>query len=176
MLSYATTQWEIFEQAGIASADQMIWGVEIDVDNGTVQERREGDAGETHTFQSVESFRGTQIADRFVDGEGSQTYEGVNAFYDLFTNDHELNAAAGQDTFVFANDSSDFGDVDTILDFTAGEDLLDLSGTNRDSWAEVLDGNWEQVGSDTVLDLGNGHDLVLQNVQFSSLSDTDFIF
>lgn len=77
---------------------------------------------------------------------------------------------------MFSNDASDFGDEDSILNFTAGEDRIDLSGTNRDSWDEILDGNWEQVGNDTVPDIGFGHDLVLKDVQFPNPSDTDFIF
>lgn len=114
-----------------------------------------------------------QASDRFIDGEGSRSYEGVNLNYSL--ND-QADQWLAQDTFMFSNQNSDPGDMDTIVDFNTGEDLIDLSGTIRDSWAEILDGNWELVGNDTVLNIGNGHDLVLQDVQFSSLSDTEFIF
>ena len=175
-LSYAGTNWSLMSPYDPTDPEAN-WasGLEFDVENGTVQERRVGDMGEIHTFQNVEAFQGSQIADRFVDGEGSQTYKGVAFAGDAVLTDEQA-AALNQDTFVFSNAFSASGDVDTILDFAAGEDLLDLSATNRDSWAEILDGNWEQVGNDTVLDLGSGHDLVLKDVQFSSLTDADFIF
>lgn len=50
-----------------------IVGLEFNVDNGTVHDLRAGAAGETHTFQNIEAFRGTALADRLIDGQGSQT-------------------------------------------------------------------------------------------------------
>lgn len=177
-LSYAESYGTLFIDDTQYLGAEHIRGLTINVAEGNVQERRmvedDGtlaslqDSATTHTFENVESFRGSQLADLFIDGEGSQTYEGVN---------HQGDAPAEtySDLFVFSSNESNFGDVDTIVDFNAGEDRIDLSATGTNAWQDLLD-SMEQVGDDTVLDLGFGHELVLQYVDMNTLTQDDFIF
>ena len=59
------------------------------------------------------------------------------------------------------------GGNDVVLDFQAGEDLLQISqninGTDITS-ADDLAARATQVGSNTVIDLGNGDSITLANV------------
>lgn len=173
-LSYAATSEQLVDVENVETIEDLLVGLEINVANGTVQQRLSDNIGQTHHFENVESFEGSQLADVFVDGEGSQTYLGG----DLQLDSGDISGLIdfSGDKFVFSNSNSDGGDVDTILDFTVGLDKIDVSGTSRDDWDEILDGNWYQDGADTVIDLGQGHDLVLAGVDFTTLSDSDFIF
>ena len=73
-------------------------------------------------------------------------------------------------------DNTEEGDADTILDFTAGTDLIDLgSNTDFDSFEEVLAVATQQ-GQDTILDFGGGNTLTLEGVILSDLTADDFGF
>jgi Ca2+-binding RTX toxin-like protein len=89
--------------------------------------------------------------------------------------DDVLTGGGGNDTFVFRDGYAH----DTITDFHGGAGLGDtiaLSGfTNITSFADVLS-HATQVGADTVIDFGNGDQLVLQNVLKSGLVADDFRF
>lgn len=190
-LSYADSNyWLVVDSLGgnpLAADDPFVtMGIVVDMSAGTVTERRLGEGvedydlpdhvannGIAHTFANVEEVHGTQLADVFIDAAGSQTYKGVDwasaSYVDAGAQEHNF------DTFVFTSGESDFGDVDTILDFTVGEDKIDLSGTNIDDWQELLD-NMEQDGSNAVLEIGSNHELVLEHVDIGSLTESDFLF
>jgi Ca2+-binding RTX toxin-like protein len=89
--------------------------------------------------------------------------------------DDVLTGGGGNDTFVFRRGYAH----DTLTDFRGGagvSDAIALSGfTNITSFADVLT-HASQVGADTVIDFGNGDQIVLQNVLKSSLVADDFRF
>jgi len=84
----------------------------------------------------------------------------------------------GADTFFYNTDNSE---MDTILDFTPGTDIIDLSGSlngSFDSLAEIL-AVATQVGQDSVFDFGDDfvggrNVLILENVTLSDLTEADF--
>lgn len=80
----------------------------------------------------------------------------------------------GADTFVFDVTS---GDQDTVLDFQAGVDLIELAsaGASFDSFAEVIAAG-SQSGNNVVFDFGGGNQLTLNNILLNDLSESDFGF
>jgi Ca2+-binding RTX toxin-like protein len=102
-----------------------------------------GNAGDNHLF-----------------GEGgSDTLDGRKG-------DDVLTGGEGADTFVFAK-----GDrVDTIADFTDGEDLIDAQHYNLD---EVLH-SIKQRGDDVWIYFGHGDRLVIENADHKDFDSTDF--
>jgi Ca2+-binding RTX toxin-like protein len=96
-------------------------------------------------------------------GAGSDTLNGSLGNDVLF-------GEAGADIFVFRG----FSGQDLIGDFAAGIDKLDLS-TLFASFLEVQV-NFVQNGADGAINLGEGNLVVLQGVDMSALTATDFIF
>lgn len=80
----------------------------------------------------------------------------------------------GADTFIF--DTKD-GGQDTILDYSAGVDQIEISGGDADFdiAQELLDAA-SQVGNNVVFDFGNDQTLTLNNVRLDELSASDFDF
>ena len=117
--------------------------------------------GVTSTDLTADMF----ILDDFAGTDGDDVMEGTSA-------DNRLTGGEGADTFVFNKDSGD----DTITDFTAGTDMIDLSAIvsitglgNLRCW---------QDGDDAVIDLGyhGGGTITLEGVSLSDLSSSDFVF
>ena len=81
--------------------------------------------------------------------------------------------ANGRDVFHF--DLSGGADVgnDVIMDFQIGIDRISLGGGLH---ADLTDLHPQQVGEDTVLDLGPEMRLTLQHVIASQLTNNDFVF
>ena len=77
----------------------------------------------------------------------------------------------GRDTFVTGQDA------DIILDFTVGEDTIDLSrlGDLTDTFEEIMAAG-TQDGLNAVFDFGNGDTVTLNNVALDELSAVDFGF
>ena len=83
-----------------------------------------------------------------------------------------LTGGLGNDTFVVGPGTGMDGDV--ILDFTIGEDVIDLSAFNVTGLADVAlhpDGN-----GNAVVSMATGDCVILVGVDQSALSDSDFIF
>ena len=119
------------------------------------------------TFEFVQRMEGPAI--EFV----ASTFTSSGDTLDGGTGNDLLFGGRGADEFVF--DTED-GGADTILDFTAGTDLIDLgSNTDFDSFAEVL-AVAAQQGQDTILDFGGGNTLTLEGVILSELTAEDFGF
>jgi Ca2+-binding RTX toxin-like protein len=101
-------------------------------------------------------LRGGAGDDILHGGSGADTIDG-GAGDDLLT------GGAGGDTFVFSGG----GGNDVVLDFKAGQDILQISkginGTDIES-ADDLAARVQQVGTDAVIDLGNGDSITLRGV------------
>jgi Ca2+-binding RTX toxin-like protein len=85
-----------------------------------------------------------------------------------------LTGGTGNDTFVFQAGSGH----DVVKDFTAGGVdgclNLKLSAHHFTSFNDVLQ-HAHQVGQDAIVDLGNGSDVTLKNVNVHALTTHDFI-
>ena len=79
-----------------------------------------------------------------------------------------LTGGGGNDTFVIAKGEGH----DTITDFAHGQDVLKLQGFTFQSFA-ALKAAAAQTGADTVLNLGDGQTLTLQNFKLSGLDSGD---
>lgn len=82
--------------------------------------------------------------------------------------DDQLTGGSGSDTFAFG---TDWGN-DTVTDFRHGVDKLDLGAAGVNDLAAL---SITQVGGNTVIAF-DGDQLVLQNIQTSTLTANDFIF
>ena len=121
-----------------------------------------------------DSLYGTEIdntlnggdGDDFIFGEGgSDTITGGEGHDNLF-------GGAGSDVFVFADNSGH----DAIHDFEVGLDLIDLSSNSQvANFNDVLN-LASQVGSDVLIDFGNGSTIGLIDEDINELSQTHFIF
>jgi Ca2+-binding RTX toxin-like protein len=85
-----------------------------------------------------------------------------------------LIGGAGSDTFVYGPHDG----TDIVADFqaAAGGDIVLLSGIHGVSSYQDVMSHLLQIGSDSVLNLGSGETLTLQNVALSKLSAADFQF
>ena len=82
------------------------------------------------------------------------------------------------DADVFVYDSGrKSDDLDFITDFRPGMDKIDLSRTEKFGGADFdeLLASADQIGADTVIDMGNGT-LTLEGVDVEDLEADDFIF
>jgi Ca2+-binding RTX toxin-like protein len=109
------------------------------------------------------AISGSFTANWLLGGAGNDWLDGRQGNDVLF-------GEGGADTFVFGS----FSGQDVIGDFLYGTDTLDLSGFFA-SFAEVQ-ANFVQNGTDGAIDLGGGHFVVLQGVDMSALTATDFVF
>jgi Ca2+-binding RTX toxin-like protein len=85
--------------------------------------------------------------------------------------DDVLTGGGGRDTFVIRQGDGS----DVITDFQAGQrgDTVDLSGFDFANFADVA-ASLHQVGSDTILDLGDGSILSFRNSQATSFAANNF--
>ncbi|MEB2844286.1 M10 family metallopeptidase C-terminal domain-containing protein [Endobacterium cereale] len=136
-------------------------------------------------FTGVVAGSGTQQAGLFDFFGDSGTIQngtaGDDTLYSFDGND-VLNGGAGADWFVFDRDidgalSASIGN-DTVTGFSAGVDLIDLSGlqsTAFDTFAEVYAAS-SQSGANTLINFGALGTITLQGVELSSLTADDFYF
>lgn len=109
-------------------------------------------------------IEGGKGQDQLYGGNGEDTLSGGGK------ND-VLKGGADADTFVYATGD----DRDRIVDFTDGEDMIDLSGTGITSFAE-LGGSINGLERSTNINFGEGDKLVLRGVDVEDLDADDFIF
>ncbi|PKR54541.1 hemolysin expression modulating protein, partial [Thalassospira marina] len=84
--------------------------------------------------------------------------------------DDLLVGGAGHDNFVFSGG----GGNDVVLDFQVGEDMLSISKGINDtdiSSADDVAARATQDGANTVVDLGNGDSITLNNVDVDDVQD-----
>ncbi len=154
-------------------------GVTVDLSNAA------NNTGEAFgdTFIGIEMVQGS-LFDDTITGDtgdnwlygygGNDTVNGGAGADVIFGNDGSdiLSGGAGSDTFYFL--TGDTG-TDTITDFEDDFDQLDLRFSGSfSSTQQVLDAA-SSSGADTVIDLGGGNSIVLQNFAFSNFNETDFL-
>jgi Ca2+-binding RTX toxin-like protein len=107
---------------------------------------------------------GSDAANWLLGGAGNDRIDGGRG------ND-VLYGEAGADTFVFGANSG----IDTIGDFAAGTDKIDLSAYGFASFAAVQAAMTDQGGGIMNIALGNGNFVILTGVAKAQLSAGDFI-
>jgi Ca2+-binding RTX toxin-like protein len=86
------------------------------------------------------------------------------------TGNNTLSGGNGSDTFVFG---PTFGN-NAVTDFGQGGDHIEFDGVFGNF--ATVQAAMHQVGADTVISLGAGHDITLQHVNVGSLHASDFLF
>jgi Ca2+-binding RTX toxin-like protein len=121
--------------------------------------------------------RGTIGNDVLLGGAGDDQLDGG-------AGDDQINGAGGtdrliggtgNDTFVFTLGAGN----DLIADFTPGansDDVVDLRSFTTISTLAELAARANQVGNDTIVDLGNGDSLTLEGIGLQTLHTDDFFF
>ncbi len=128
-----------------------------------------------------DSLYGGNGDDSLYGGNGDDSLYGGNGDDSLYGGhgDDTLNGGLiGDDTFVFTNDTSSSGDVDTILDFTSG-DTIQLSGfAGVDDFGDLEGRIITTHGSETIIDLRDvgGGLIVLDRMYVAQLDADDFDF
>jgi Ca2+-binding RTX toxin-like protein len=110
------------------------------------------------------SARGNDLSNILTGNDVSNMIDGGGA-------DDVLIGGGGRDTFVVRQGDGS----DVIMDFQAGQrgDTVDLSGYGFENFA-ALKADLHQVGSDTILDLGDGSILSFRNTQATAFSANNF--
>ena len=119
--------------------------------------------------------------DLLVGGSGDDDLDGGSGVDTLFggSGSDTLNGGTGLDALVGGADDDTFvyeqgGGSDRILDFQVDDDLLDLTDFDFADAEEVLD-LAREVGRSTVIDFGNGDQIVLLGVNLAELSEDAFL-
>ena len=148
-------------------------GVMVDLAAGTAS----GDTSVgTDTFTGVNNVSGSNFNDTILGGGGNDFLNGGNSGNDTLDGrggNDVLTGGIGADTFVYAAG----GGADLINDFSHAQgDRIDVTGVPGIFGLADIQSRATQVGSNTVINFGNGDIVTLQNVMLSSLVAGDFIF
>lgn len=125
--------------------------------------------GMADTVRNFESVLGTKYADSIIGSAKAEVFRG------LAGND-EFDGRGGADRFLFVGGF----DSDRIAGFEASgsrHDVIqfnDFSGV--DSFSDLQNGHMQQAGNNTVIDMGGGDVLTLENVMVGDLNARDFYF
>ena len=145
------------------------------IDGGTGNDRLKLDTG--HDIGNGGAGR-----DRIFGGKGNDVMDGGEGNDQLNGNqgDDRLIGGAGNDTLIggSGNDAFVFGNnfgSDTVRDFSAGNDKIDLStNASLNSYADVLSSSFEFGGNTVIADGSSSIQLV--GVELTDLSAGDFLF
>ena len=173
---YATLPINRYSDASVVNNGSILGDVKFgggfdlyDGRNGTAGGNISGYAGE-------DTLWGGAAADRLYGGDQNDTLEG-NGGNDVLVGGRDkdtLTGGGGSDTFAY--DARGFG-IDTIIDFTRGEDRIDLAALGITDLG-MLRPFMAQSGSDTVISLQYGGELeriTVRNTLAGQLSAADFV-
>jgi len=141
---------------GGSGNDRLYGGDDADVisaDGGN--DKLYGDAGNDTLFggSGKDLLKGGAGDDRLAGGSQNDT----------------LSGQGGADVFVFLSS----GGLDTVTDFEDNTDLFDISAFG---FSSLGDFGVAQVGTDVLISLGSGSELLVQNATLAALDASDFIF
>ena len=134
---------------------------------GSGHDELDGDSGNDRLFggSGNDELDGGSGKDRLFGGAGNDELDGGSG------NDY-LRGGAGNDRFVF--DDDDAG-RDRIVDFTFGEDRIDLDDFDDIGFQQVISGA-QQVGDDVLFTFEPGHTVLVDNTTVSQFDSGDFLF
>ncbi|SLN68107.1 Hemolysin, chromosomal [Aquimixticola soesokkakensis] len=141
---------------GQADNDRLYGGSGSDTllgDNGN--DRLYGDAG-------ADTLSGGAGKDILEGGTGNDVLDGGKGM-DVLT------GGSGADIFVFG----EYSNLDTLTDFSNGEDRLDVSGWGITGFGDL---DIAQVDSDAVITFQSGDAVTVQDLNAALLDETDFLF
>ena len=131
------------------------------------------DGGDLAGGRGADTLHGGRSADRLVGGDNGDRLYGGGGGDHIEGNDgiDKMTGNGGQDVFVFRRGD----DHDVITDFNAGSggDKIDLRDAGVASFQMM---SRRQIGSDTVLSLGEKNTLTLEDVDASDLVASQFLF
>jgi Ca2+-binding RTX toxin-like protein len=159
----------IVEGAGEGTADTVLATVSYTLNAGAQVERlAAADANATNAINLTgndfaHTIQGNNGANVLTGGSGADTLFGYGGNDTLF-------GGAGADKFVFAHGTGQ----DSIGDFVAGTDKIDLTAIGFASYQDVINATHD-VGGNAVIDLGNGDQVTLTGVTTAQLHSGDFI-
>jgi Ca2+-binding RTX toxin-like protein len=111
-------------------------------------------------------LRGGGGDDRLYGGDGADNLRGG-------VGSDSLTGGAGDDVFRFG--ASDVGGTDHVMDFTIGEDVMDLRGSGFASFDAVVSAATEDDEGNTVISAGT-QTIVVHAVALNQWSESDFVF
>ena len=123
--------------------------------------------GPEGTIYGVENVNGSAFADTLIGDYGENVLQGNGG-------DDTLTGGYNNDTFVFRNIGLPNFGHDTITDFAAGEDHLEISHSIFANYA-TLQQHMQQVGNDVIITYDADNSITLQNVQMANLHASDFL-
>ncbi|HET7716882.1 MAG TPA: hypothetical protein VFK86_14760, partial [Bauldia sp.] len=135
-----------------------------DTINGTSKKASTGEEDVINGKKGNDKLSGLAGDDQISGAAGNDRLDGG-------ADDDLLNGGGGRDTFVFA---AGYGH-DLVTGFKSGQDKIDLSGTDIDSFSELKTLLSEDDGS-VVIDFGNGDTLTIANTTVKKLGSSDFDF
>ncbi|MDE2378885.1 cadherin-like domain-containing protein [Bradyrhizobium sp.] len=152
-------------------------GVTVDLQAGTASGTAADDVAGVgvDSFTGVNAARGSNFADVISGDANANTLEGRDG-------DDRLNGRGGADILTGGNGADTFvyatgGGADTVTDFSHAQgDKIDVTGVNGIFGLADIQSRATMVGSNTVIDFGNGDTMTLQGVTSSSLVAGDFVF
>jgi Ca2+-binding RTX toxin-like protein len=136
------------------------------------------------TFISIEEIWGSRYNDTLLGDDNDNSIfgaDGADILDGRGGNDTLWGASWSHvDTFVFFHDGHS-NEHDTVMDFQLGVDRIDLSDTAVQGFNDLFspgDRYMEQVGNDVLIhtSVSASTDILLSNVQMSSLTSADFLF
>ncbi|WP_051337282.1 right-handed parallel beta-helix repeat-containing protein [Leisingera daeponensis] len=152
--------------AGYGSRDRLRGGRDEDtVDGGGGRDKVFGGGGADTVYGGggADVLKGGGGQDLLDGGNGNDMLNGGNGA-------DRISGGDGSDTFVFTARHGQ----DTVLDFTSGTDMIDLSGLGQ-SASSYSDLEISSQGGSALIDTGEGT-ILLQGVQVSELGAGDFLF
>lgn len=136
-----------------------------DLDGGAGNDIIKGGAGEDEIKggSGDDEIEGNEGVDTIIGGQGSD----------------KLTGGSGDDIFKFTNDDALGGNsTDTITDFSTNDDFLNFAQLDYINNFADLTGNMLTSQGDTIiyLDAAHDHKIIIENVDHTSLSSSDFVF